>query len=98
MKYICHSLAALNIVDGMLTYIGLNLGLIEEANPAMRAISDIELIYFLLTKLFLSALLYLIIYLDKLPENNIIKFLSSIGVIIYTFVIGLHVIWIYHTI
>lgn len=98
LKYICHSLALLNIFDGLLTYIGLSLGLIEEANPLMRFISDIGPIYFLLTKLLLSALLYLVIYLGKLPEHNLIKSLSSVGVIFYTFVIGLHVIWVYQTI
>ncbi|WP_394184134.1 DUF5658 family protein [Metabacillus halosaccharovorans] len=46
VKVGCYYLAFLNFIDGILTYIGLKLNLIEEANVLMRLIYEADPIFF----------------------------------------------------
>ncbi|WP_226667510.1 DUF5658 family protein [Metabacillus litoralis] len=97
MKFICHYLALINLVDAHLTFIGLSLDLIEEVNPLMRALYEMSPVYFLFTKLLLSALLYLVIYFDKLPRFRLIKIIGGFGACLYTGVMVLHIGWLFET-
>jgi len=52
VKVVCYYLAFLNFIDGILTYIGLKLNLIEEANVLMRIIYEVDPIFFSSLRLF----------------------------------------------
>lgn len=94
MIRICYYLSGLNFVDGILTYIGLKLNLIQEANVLMRIIYEAEPVFFIIIKTFLSILLVTICYYQKIPDNVGIKTISFIGASIYTFLMFLHPYWI----
>lgn len=96
MKYLCHYLAFINIVDGFATYIGISGQFIQEANPIMRSIYELGPIYFLLIKLSLSIVLYLLLYFNKVPDYKLLKQVTAIGSLFYTVVIGLHTVWIFN--
>ncbi|MGQ4665906.1 DUF5658 family protein [Metabacillus halosaccharovorans] len=94
MKRICYFLALLNFVDGILTYIGLKLNLIEEANVVMRIIYEAEPICFLVVKALLSILLFTLCFYHKIPSNKVLKTISCVGASLYTFVMFIHIYWI----
>ncbi|WP_078432608.1 DUF5658 family protein [Metabacillus halosaccharovorans] len=94
VKRICYYLAFLNLIDGILTYIGLKLNLIEEANVLMRIIYEAEPVYFLIVKTLLSILLFALCILQKIPNNFRMKTISYIGASLYTFVLFIHFYWI----
>jgi hypothetical protein len=54
-------LVVLNLTDGILSYIGLKLDLIEEVNLIMNWLYDQNPIYFLIIKILLSLLLYMLV-------------------------------------
>ncbi|MFD2445748.1 DUF5658 family protein [Bacillus sp. CGMCC 1.16607] len=87
-------LAFINIVDGLVTYIGLKLGNIEEANPLMSFLFDFDPILFISVKLGLSILLIMFIYLIKAPKSRVIHSLLVFSSMIYTFVCFKHLYWI----
>nr|WP_285842979.1 DUF5658 family protein [Metabacillus litoralis] len=88
----------LNLVDGLLTYIGLKLNLIEEANALMRILYEAEPIYFLIVKSLLSIMLCTLCYYQKIPNHKVMKSISIVGVTLYTFVMFIHVYWIINSI
>jgi hypothetical protein len=97
MKLVFHYLSLLNIVDGVLTYIGLSQSLIQEANPIMNILYTIDPFLFLGVKLSFSFILYTFIFYDKIPTKQWFKSLTSIAVFVYTCIFFLHGIWLYHS-
>lgn len=94
MEKIFYYLATVNILDGAATFWGLHLSAIEESNPMMNSLYEINPIFFILYKLFLSGILYGLILTKRMPTIRFVKILSVAASIIYTFIIGLHGIWI----
>lgn len=84
----------LNIADGFITYIGVGLGLIGEANPVMQILYNKSPMYFLGTKLSLSLLLYLFLYFGKIPNYQIVTYITLFGASFYTIIMCFHGIWI----
>ncbi|WP_165797743.1 DUF5658 family protein [Heyndrickxia sporothermodurans] len=87
-------MAALNIIDAVITFIGLKLGMIKEANPLMDYIYNQHSILFLAVKLSFSFILYSFLYVKKVPAKNIVKYTAYMAVLIYSFVFSLHLYWI----
>lgn len=94
VKRICYYLALLNLIDGILTYIGLKLNLIEEVNVLMKIIYEAEPVYFLIVKTLLSILLFVLCFYQKIPNNFRMKTISLVGATLYTIVMFIHVYWI----
>ena len=94
IKRICYYLALLNFIDGILTYIGLEFNLIEEADVLMRIIYEAKPSFFLIIKTILSIVLVTLCYYQKIPNNIGMKTTSFIGASIYTYVMFIHAYWI----
>ncbi|QFT89778.1 hypothetical protein FIU87_14035 [Bacillus sp. THAF10] len=89
-------LLALNLFDGAATYIGLHFQLIEESNPLMQTLYDLNPIIFLTFKVSISFLLFWFIMSKQLLQSMLLKAVSIVAVTSYTFVSILHIYWIYH--
>jgi len=97
-KFLFHYLSLLNIVDGVLTYWGLEQSLISELIPIMNQVYQWSPFLFIILKLFLSICLYLFIILKITPQTLLVKGLMLIAVSFYTFVFFLHYDWIANSI
>jgi len=95
MKYIFLYLSILNLVDGIVTFIGLEFALIEEGNPLMAQLYGESPILFLALKVFLSAFLYGFVLIKQLPTTSWIKGLTVFASVSYTFVCLMHGLWIF---
>lgn len=87
-------LAILNFLDGIVTFIGLTLGKIEEANPIMSFLYETNPGIFLIIKIGLSVLLILIYINLKILNASIVKSLLMISSIFYSVVCLQHYYWI----
>ncbi|MGD7022836.1 DUF5658 family protein [Rossellomorea vietnamensis] len=94
MKLTLHFLAALNILDALMTMIGLKGNHIEEANPLMGTLYTKDPLLFLFVKLSFSAGLYLIIYFNQFPKKKWFTALTFTATTLYAFTFILHSIWI----
>ncbi|WP_174733638.1 DUF5658 family protein [Mesobacillus harenae] len=94
MIFLFHYLSTLNIVDAVLTFVGLENALIEEANPLMSQIYSEHPFLFIFVKLSLSFLLYLFIIYKKVPNSKVTKGLTVIASVFYTITFIVHCIWI----
>ncbi|WP_428909548.1 DUF5658 family protein [Niallia sp. Krafla_26] len=72
-KFLFHYLSLLNIVDGIITYWGLEQSLITELNPIMNQIYQSSPTLFIIVKVFLSVCLYSFIFLNLIPKTFFIK-------------------------
>jgi hypothetical protein len=93
LKLAIHYLALLNIMDAFATLFGLSHSYIKEMNPLMESLYNIHPLCFLSAKLLLSAILYCLIYFEKVPVKRLFKAITIGAVTIYTFVFILHSIW-----
>lgn len=89
-------LAALNLLDGIFTFSGLRVGLIEEENPLMEILWELNPFCFLFSKIALSVLLLVVAYHFKKIATvfkywKIVLILSCFA---YTAVLIMHLIWI----
>lgn len=84
-------LIILNFLDGFLTYYGLTLGVIEEANPLL---SSFEPFIILIIKMILSLSLT-VLYISHFPKRNEkIWFLLFVAVnLLYIYILVLHLVW-----
>ncbi|WP_409252223.1 DUF5658 family protein [Bacillus sp. SCS-153A] len=94
MRLALHLLAVLNIIDGIITLVGLKGNFIEEANPLMAALYQAHPILFILVKLSFSALLYAFIRNENFPSKKWLLSLTYTAITLYTFTILLHGTWI----
>ncbi|WP_335869567.1 DUF5658 family protein [Bacillus sp. 2205SS5-2] len=88
-------LALLSMLDGVLTYLGIQLGLIQEANLLMKLLIMYDPIIFIGIKLVLSICLVAMAIMIKAPKSNIIKQLSYLALFIYGGIFLLHSYWIF---
>ncbi|MCA1031703.1 DUF5658 family protein [Bacillus timonensis] len=95
MKLLFHYLAILNILDGLLTFIGLQFSLIDERNPMMLYLYQSDPIFFITVKVFLSLFLYVFIYMDRVPNGRVIKGITLISTILYSIVCSFHMYWLW---
>ncbi|WP_421382019.1 DUF5658 family protein [Bacillus salacetis] len=96
MRLALHLLAVLNIIDGIITMLGLEAGFIEEANPLMAVLYKTHPFLFMGIKLSFSAFIYVFIYYDNFPAKKWLTSLTYTAVSLYTFIIILHTTWISH--
>jgi hypothetical protein len=87
-------LAFINFLDGAVTYFGLKSDAIEEANPIMRHLYEVDPFLFLGVKIGLSILLLLFYTMLKTPKTNLVRNLAFVSSIIYTLVCFKHYYWI----
>lgn len=95
LKWLFIQLAALNLIDGLLTYGGVANDIISEANPLMRRLWEINPGLFIGVKAFLSGLLIILANYDyRLQFQFFIGFVLTIIILLYGVVIILHLYWI----
>src|SRR5690606_21738843 len=94
MKLLFPYIALLNLVDGILTFIGLQLNFIDESNPLMQFLYSADPYLFLAVKVALSLLLVSFVVLKKLPTSSLVKRLSIFACFGYTLVMCIHCYWI----
>ena len=94
MVLLFHYLSILNIFDGFVTFFGLHFSLIEEMNPLMNQIYEVNPVLFILTKLTLSVFIYMFIFLKVVPNSNLVKGITIFASSIYTGIFMLHCYWI----
>ncbi|MEI2664704.1 DUF5658 family protein [Rossellomorea sp. LJF3] len=98
MKKLFLGVAVLNLLDGIISFIGINGSFMVEANPFMHALYSTSPVLFLGFKMTLSLLLLLLVFYDKIPRVKWITSMAYIAGIIYIFVFCLHGIWIIQSI
>jgi hypothetical protein len=86
-------LSLLNLADAILTIAGIENSLITEANPLMELLYSHDLKLFLLVKILLSMFLLSFIFYKIVPQSRLIKGLTLFAAAAYTFVFGLHGLW-----
>ncbi|WP_442852671.1 DUF5658 family protein [Bacillus sp. 1NLA3E] len=80
--------------DAIITFVGLENSLIQEMNPIMNKVYEINPILFLFSKFSLSFLLYLFIFLKKVPKSKSPRIITYLASGIYTIIFILHCFWI----
>ncbi|TMU84252.1 hypothetical protein FGG79_15255 [Bacillus sp. BHET2] len=93
MKNLFLCLALLNLVDGIISYIGLKGSFMEEGNPLMNEVYRVSPILFLGIKLLLSFILILVVVYDKIPRLKWVTVLTYIISVIYFITFFLHGVW-----
>ncbi|MGA5689253.1 DUF5658 family protein [Cytobacillus pseudoceanisediminis] len=95
MRWIFAYLASLNLLDGFITYFGIQFGYIQEGNPLMEFVYNSNSVFFLLLKVALSFLLFALISVQNFSFKRPIPELSLVASLLYTVVIGIHLTWIF---
>ncbi|MBM7662350.1 phosphoglycerol transferase MdoB-like AlkP superfamily enzyme [Bacillus mesophilus] len=98
MKLIFYSLAILNSIDATMTFLGLKLSLIEEANPTMRFLYETEPLLFLGLKLLLSIALLVFGWKNVFPRISWFKPLIYTALSLYAIITCLHAKWVFQVI
>ncbi|MCM3637196.1 DUF5658 family protein [Sporosarcina luteola] len=88
----CFLLFCLCMIDAIFTDFGIRYGHIEEANPLVRSLYDINIIAFYLMKSSLPIILFL--FMKYMKPSVVVKNLLIVALIIYTIVIFIHISWI----
>lgn len=88
----CFLLFCLCMIDAIFTDFGIRNGHIEEANPFIRSLYDMNVIAFYLLKASLPILLF--IFMHYMKPSLLVRNLLIVALIIYTIVIFIHISWI----
>lgn len=88
----CFLLFCLCMIDAIFTDFGIRFGHIEEANPFVRSLYDMNVIAFYLLKASLPILLFILMHYMR--PSFIIRNLLIVALIIYTVIILIHISWI----
>lgn len=94
MKQMIIYLTLANLIDGILTFIGLEQSLIEEGNPLMSYLYSIDPFLFIGLKMILSVVLFCFIFYKKVLESKLINRLALFAVVAYSYILLLHGNWI----
>lgn len=90
-------LSIVNLFDGILTYIGVREGFIEEKNPLMNSLINESAWLFLMIKGILSLLLLLLTpYFKKRTVSDFLFGLTLFAVLVYSAVSLIHLFWLLH--
>jgi hypothetical protein len=95
MIKIFYYISLLNLFDALVTYYGLENGLISEMNPFMEKVYQTNSSLFILMKLSLSFFLYLFILFKVVPSSRLVKGFAFVASGMYTIVFGLHCFWLF---
>jgi hypothetical protein len=89
-----YTIALLNFLDLCLTSLALGFQITSEQNPLMRILWEAHPVYFVFVKLSLSILLIWIAH--RLPKETFRKWrlLYASTIVLYTSVLGLHLVWV----
>ncbi|WP_419865735.1 DUF5658 family protein [Bacillus dakarensis] len=93
-KFLFLYLGFLNILDGVLTFWGISFSYINEWNPFMNALFEAHPLLFLFFKVFLSCLISILAFINKVPLKTCTKVLVVAASILYSGVNVLHLYWI----
>ncbi|MCM3743573.1 DUF5658 family protein [Sporosarcina luteola] len=88
----CFLLFCLCMIDAIFTDFGIRYGHIEEANPLVRSLYDLNIIAFYLLKSSLPIILFL--FMKYMKPSLLVKNLLIVALIIYTIVTFIHISWI----
>ncbi|MFY4776292.1 DUF5658 family protein [Metabacillus sp. RGM 3146] len=88
-------LALVNILDMCATLSGLRLGFIQELNPIMNTLYEVNPFLFVAVKLLISFILVGLVIKVPLMMTTFLKWVTSAACILYTLTLGLHTLWIY---
>lgn len=87
----CFLLFCLCMIDAVFTDFGIRYGHIEEANPFIRSLYDVNIFAFYLLKASLPILLFFL--MQYMKPSYIVRTLLIVALIIYTLVILIHISW-----
>ncbi|TYR75249.1 hypothetical protein FZC79_10820 [Rossellomorea vietnamensis] len=96
MKVALHILAALNIIDAIVTAIGIENAYIQEANPLMDLLYTTHPVFFIALKILLSLMVYTLIFFDKIPSKKWFSSITYTAVTLYSLIFLLHGTWVYN--
>ncbi len=94
VQFLILYLSSCNLLDGFVTFWGLQNGWIGEVNPLMKFIYELHPFAFLLYKIVLSSFLLCLLLQYKRLKSVLIRILLSIASLIYTVLLGFHVYWV----
>lgn len=87
-------LSILNLFDGLMTFFGIHFDLINELNPFMNYIIQVDLLYFLFLKAMLSIFLFILaMFFRHRQPSSLVKGLLIISLLLYSGVTIVHVLW-----
>ena len=94
MRYALLILAVFNLLDGVNSFLGLFIGIIDERNPLMRTVWQVSPLLFLGIKILLSCLL-IVLWLRPLPIQSkpIWKYAIYSLVVLYGTINSMHAVW-----
>lgn len=93
MILLFYYLSVLNIFDAFITYFGLENLFIQEMNPLMNKLYEVNPIFFIFIKLAFSICLVLFILFKVVPTSPVIKGLTVFASSFYTLIFFLHCYW-----
>lgn len=97
MVLIWVSIAICNVMDALLTFLGLRWGVIEEGNVMMKIVYDQSPWLFLGIKFAMSALIvYVFVYKKTFFKHLFWKGISGGIALLYIIILGLHFYWMNH--
>lgn len=94
MVYLFHYLSILNLIDGVITFFGLEYSIIGEMNPIMDQLYQLHPFLFISVKLTLSFFLYLFIFFKQVPNSKSAKAVTYFASGLYTVIFFLHSFWV----
>ncbi|SDM69617.1 DUF5658 family protein [Sediminibacillus halophilus] len=95
MKTCFMYLALLNLLDGVITFLGIKYEYISEANPLMKSLYQSGPLFFLLVKLLLSTMLIGFCVIQKLPRSLVARVLSCAAALLYSVICLMHGFWLW---
>lgn len=98
MKILFLIISFLNLADGLLTYIGIQLELIDEANPLMSSVWEISPFLFLALKIFLSIILFIFAYTFSTKHVKTWTIILIVPLLLYASIFAVHLTWISYVI
>ncbi|MCM3214294.1 DUF5658 family protein [Niallia taxi] len=94
IKILFWTIGILNLADGILTYIGMQLQLIGEANPLMSSIWELSPYLFLCCKIALSIFLFILAANFKTKHVKTWRMILAIPLLLYVSIFAVHLTWI----
>ncbi|WP_035426521.1 DUF5658 family protein [Sediminibacillus sp. JSM 1682029] len=88
-------LSLLNVLDGVITFLGIKHGYISEANPLMNELYQSGPLFFLLVKMLLSAMLIGFCVIEKLPQSLTARLLGCTAAVMYSVICLMHGFWLW---
>ncbi|MGA9288048.1 MAG: DUF5658 family protein [Anaerobacillus sp.] len=95
VQFLILYLSSCNLLDGIVTFWGLQHGWIGEVNPFMRAIYHLHPLAFLLYKIVLSTMLLCLLLQYNRLKSILIRILLGVASVIYTVLLSIHAYWIF---